>query len=1681
MRKMKSTFALLLAAVTLPLLAQQAPPVARGFDPEKVFAAGPIDSVNVFNGNLLTTIPLGETYVVSPSLSYSFKTIHNGKTWDYEKQRFTAPVSCPYAESQCWEWQTDNVSVPDRNANAGFGWRVQFAGFVSSLDLQANAERTMFEGPDGAMHQMYDSLHDGDTPEDGLLYSRDGSYLRWRATSTSTSALDTPEGVTYEFDSQKKLISFHDQVKASSSQYVNRVDIQYGLVAGETTVWPCTNPSLSWKVTDTRGRAHFVCLDMENYDGTDRATVTDIYAAAATESGQAHFGLIQTQKTFGRENTERLSLYDPIPKTVTVPALMGVTLPDGSSYAFEYVGTAEHPGNGPGSGTGNLYSTTLPTKGSYRYFFGQDPIPGGSDDCILYEAWLNTYTTGLFKRDELDADGTLKGETSYTSTGAYGGIVGGFYQCTTEQEGPGYFQAFAPGAVLPVGVVAADNHSKTIHYYSVWAGHNRLMDDSPDGFKRVEYGLPFTREAGKMHDGMFLSTETYACTDGVGGHCDTTPFEATYVQYEVDPYVNELDIYTLDHNPRLKASETVYFGDGSKTAKMSNSDFDGLGHYRVAETSGFGSTLKRRTTVDFNPAAGSLPGTHATPLSTGPWLLNLYTNKKVEEVTNDLSQTPVASAKTEVCFDTANGFLKRLRVYAAGTTPSQKDVLTVFDNDGYGNVAAESYIGGDDPGLPGGFDTCQGSISAPRYRITHSYSFGALTRSQYDGTTFKSYDADVNVTGSISASRDTAGSQTTYTYDGLGHLTAVKPPDAAWTEYAYTLPSTSADHAAVAVRQRPPGTPSSVAALTEQRFYFDGLGRLIERKSSMPGTQWATMARTYDVMGRTSLEYAPYATSSADYDSVPAGVKMTQHTYGDWIHPDAANRPDDVQRTDLVTLPDNSVSSIVYKGASEQDKTSSVATGYDSQADQTTKDSYDYLGRLTNVSEKGGAITAAYGYDIADHLSSVNMTGSEGAQSRSFQYDGRGFLTSETHPENGTTVYQKYDPRGHCQEKRTSGDSAFDLNMTFDSAERLTEVDSRNPYHAQDPSQNEFRVSKIFNFAMANVAATGNYAQGRLASATRHNYQPVMGDVVVAESLAWDSTGRVSKKTTAVSEHTDNSDRAINSFDQTFTYDALGNLVRAGYATCADPTKYCGGSPLAVFDDTYDKGYLASVPGFVDSISYYPTGVVKQVNHSNGLATAQAQDDTGMARIKSIKVANYGNCAAAPPVINGQPADATVNSGASTTLTVYTSGSSPAYQWYDGASGQPISGATASSYTTPALTQSASYFAVVSTPCNSVQSRTATVTVCTLPAIDVQPADMSVGSGGTATLTAHATGSPLSYQWYDATTGQAIAGATSSSFTTPVLTQTTLYYVIVSSACGSSVQSRIATVNSCAAPSLASQPPNTAVVSGNTATLTASATGGALHYHWYAGASGNTAQPVGGDAPSYTTPAITSVSQYWVQVTNACGSANGSTLTLSPVVAPSYVTATYSDTTHISVTWPAASNAAQYRLMRREAGTSLRAISTFNTSTTTVTDTVTTNAAYLYCVQAFDTAGAATPCSTADVGSTRLFSAIAAGQPIYAAQFQQILDGINAVYDIVGATHVGWANVLPATIPAPAPNVPIFAQHVTSLRAAVAVARAAVAQSTSVAITAVVYNDPQLTSGAFIRAVHVQDLQGGLK
>ncbi len=88
----------------------------------------------------------------------------------------------------------------------------------------------------------------------------------------------------------------------------------------------------------------------------------------------------------------------------------------------------------------------------------------------------------------------------------------------------------------------------------------------------------------------------------------------------------------------------------------------------------------------------------------------------------------------------------------------------------------------------------------------------------------------------------------------------------------------------------------------------------------------------------------------------------------------------------------------------------------------------------------------------------------------------------------------------------------------------------------------------------------------------------------------------------------------------------------------------------------------------------------------------------------------------APPSITSHPASTTIDSGSSTTLSVTATGTEPfTYQWYQGASGTittPV-GANSSSFTTPVLTATTSYWVRITNPLDlvGVDSTAATVTV----------------------------------------------------------------------------------------------------------------------------------------------------------------------------------------------------------------------------------------------------------------------------------------------------------------------------------------------------------------------------------
>lgn len=93
------------------------------------------------------------------------------------------------------------------------------------------------------------------------------------------------------------------------------------------------------------------------------------------------------------------------------------------------------------------------------------------------------------------------------------------------------------------------------------------------------------------------------------------------------------------------------------------------------------------------------------------------------------------------------------------------------------------------------------------------------------------------------------------------------------------------------------------------------------------------------------------------------------------------------------------------------------------------------------------------------------------------------------------------------------------------------------------------------------------------------------------------------------------------------------------------------------------------------------------------------------------------------------------------------------------------------------------------------------------------------------------------------------------------------------------------TTASCVKPAIMDQPLSQVLAYGATATLSVTSQGTTNHtYQWYEGESGSTTHPVSGAIQStFTTPAITTPSKYWVRVSATCGYVNSQTALLGLV------------------------------------------------------------------------------------------------------------------------------------------------------------------------------------------------------
>jgi YD repeat-containing protein len=1364
----RALLALLLGAAALNATGEQHRNQVRGFNTGNAYDINGFDSVNAFNGNLTFSLPIGQSYPLGGGLSYGLVLYGNANVWEPETDNACTPPG-----------YTNPPEVPPviahafRTANAGLGWILSLGRLTAPNDKVMYSGSWTYQAPDGSERIFSAELHAASAAPLGEVgYTRDSTYIRLRKAFHSETGthdhdtlkytdrvhLDFGDGSVHTFRRPPNDTGSWLLERISNRFSANWLEIAYyqnGLLAGNTGPVEIDE----WRLTDNWGRTHYVRFAWKMYDRIRRPMVTSVELTA--------FGGATSTYTFTYtdQTLRRPVWHSPLENAVgnnkgcvsreaVVPMLTAITLPDSTQFQFSY-----HSGTGAGLDSGVMTKAVFPTGGFLTWSWSQYVKPVGTAP----EAYLQ-YSWGVSKR-QMWAKGSNPSAGAPIATREYQNSI----DCNSD----------APETCKEAKTVVVDEAgNKTEQYF--W-----LMQSDEYGMSTAsQYGQPFTPKTKDAAGQRYLSTRVLTSTN--------TPLRSTYVRYEADPWSNQ----------RLQSKRVVFEDD-----KVGNTPvyidtnlgyFDGLGHYRQAEVGGTATGgAKRITFTNYNPGRGTLNGIPAfTNLAvTDPWIIGTFDSRTTTEGDQTL--------ETEYCFDPSTGFLKRTRTLKAfDGTQGAADLVAVFTPDGRGNVAREDYYGGDTAAAIGSGDLCTLGVSNPTYSLQHtltSGTTGVTQRSQYltPGGAMPFYVSDNTLDPSthlLAKSTDVAGVSSDYVYDTMGRLTQAKPQGRAWTVYTYTA-ATAAQRAGVTVHQYANGSTSGTA-LTTGSTLFDDFGRPVVEFVLLPDQIAGSESRretVYDALGRQHT-VSELGTSTT--------LPVTTFEY------------DALGRVTKVTAPDASISKTTFIGDRFKERTSYVRifqSGPDSEV--KVSETYDGFGRLIKVAEKSGPtsasipagaeVTAEYRYDAGNRLTLVKMTGPQNAfQERMFDYDGRGFLRWESHPESGMTAY-RYDARGHVKEKsHGAAFSMFDLQYEHDAAERLTAVKGRAP----SGSSPAWRPIKEAAFASANDTSMSpaDLRQGKLLTATRYNYpvDPVGHGHMktfykVTETYAYrDAAGRRTHRTTDIRKSETTTSpiwQQLKTVEQSFSYDDLDLIQQTNYPSCMD----CGTSsegPVRQQQLTYSQGRITAVPGIVSSIEYWPNGMWNKRTHTNDIEDVQTIDVSGMPRPQSISAAQKKSCTAV--AIVAQPEGRKVTSPETqVTLSVTAGGTSPSYQWFRCTTDcDEIVGATASTYVVTAA-EGVTYHVVVSNECSSLTSIDVEVSSqCLAPGAYIETEfPYKPLADGRMVLEANIWGTgPLTVTWRR-TSDNAVVG-TGPKITVGPLTATTAYSVTVEHTCSTNTDTAMVTV-----------------------------------------------------------------------------------------------------------------------------------------------------------------------------------------------------------------------------------------------------------------------------------------------
>ena len=249
--------------------------------------------------------------------------------------------------------------------------------------------------------------------------------------------------------------------------------------------------------------------------------------------------------------------------------------------------------------------------------------------------------------------------------------------------------------------------------------------------------------------------------------------------------------------------------------------------------------------------------------------------------------------------------------------------------------------------------------------------------------------------------------------------------------------------------------------------------------------------------------------------------------------------------------------------------------------------------QVTEPAPEGGQHQTYYSYDLANHLTLVQMPRGAVTQTRTFNWEAGTRLASVTHPESGTTTYA-YNTDGTLASKTTAGNRT--TTYTYDTLKRLTRAERgaddcqrTEYYYGTNPFDGAFTQN-----AWGRIAAVRYYvrrAPGGAGCLAAQNGTP---HLTVTEMYTYTVGGRALKKRMRL-----NAGGADTDVESSYGYDNEGRMSGITYP---ESTSYGYGFDGMRRPVSMTQGGQTTVE-LVKDVAYGPAGEMTQLKQWTGQYT----------------------------------------------------------------------------------------------------------------------------------------------------------------------------------------------------------------------------------------------------------------------------------------------------------------------------------------------------------------------------------------------------------------------------------------------------------------------------------------------